>query len=78
MAGAGKAAGLSDDAYRAAGVTALDGAEALFAAADAIVNLRPPKTSDVDRLSAVKTPVSFFYPAQNKDCLNRPSRRVPM
>jgi NAD(P) transhydrogenase subunit alpha len=70
-AGAGKAAGFSDDAYRAAGVTVLDGAEALFAMADVIAKVRQPQVEEVDRLSPGKTLISFFYPAQNTDLIEQ-------
>ncbi|MHA7967943.1 Re/Si-specific NAD(P)(+) transhydrogenase subunit alpha [Rhizobium sp. CAU 1783] len=70
-AGAGKAAGFSDDAYRAAGVTVVEGAAALYAAADVIAKVRPPETAELDRLAPGKTLISFFYPAQNKDLLEQ-------
>jgi len=67
--GAGKAAGFSDDAYRAVGVEVVEGAEALYAGADVIAKVRPPETAEVERLSSGKTLISFFYPAQNKELL---------
>ena len=67
--GAGSAAGFSDDAYRAAGVTVVDGADALWSEADIIAKVRPPETEEAQRLKAGKTLISFFYPAQNKDLL---------
>ena len=70
-AGAGKAAGFSDDAYRAAGVTVVEGAAALYAAADVIAKVRPPETAELVRLAPGKTLISFFYPAQNKDLLEQ-------
>ncbi|CAH0341929.1 NAD(P) transhydrogenase subunit alpha [Rhizobium sp. CECT 9324] len=70
-AGAGKAAGFSDAAYRAVGVTVVDSAEALFSTSDVIAKVRPPETVEVDRLAPGKTLISFFYPAQNKDLLEQ-------
>jgi len=70
-AGAGKAAGFSDDAYRAAGVTVVDGPAALFSMADVIAKVRPPEANEVGRLSSAKTLISFFYPAQNKELLEQ-------
>ena len=64
-AGAGQRAGFSDDAYRAAGVTVVDTAAALFERCDVITKVRPPEPAEIERLSADKTLVSFFYPAQN-------------
>lgn len=69
--GAGKAAGFSDDAYRAAGVAVVESAAALFAEADVIAKVRPPEPAEVERLSSGKTLVSFFYPAQSKDLLEQ-------
>ena len=69
--GAGKAAGFSDEAYRAVGVEVVQGAEALYAGADVIAKVRPPEATEVDRLSSGKTLISFFYPAQNKDLLEQ-------
>ncbi|MDI6836838.1 MAG: Re/Si-specific NAD(P)(+) transhydrogenase subunit alpha [Rhizobiaceae bacterium] len=68
--GAGKAAGFSDDAYRAAGVDIVDSAEALYATADVIAKVRPPETAEAERLTTGKTLISFFYPAQNKALLD--------
>lgn len=69
--GAGLAAGISDDAYRAAGVLVVESAQALVAAADVVIKVRPPFDSEVDYLSPGKTLISFFYPAANKQLLER-------
>ncbi|ATU95443.1 Re/Si-specific NAD(P)(+) transhydrogenase subunit alpha [Phyllobacterium zundukense] len=74
-AGAGKGAGISDEAYRAAGVTVVEDAAALFAAADVIVKVRPPTVEEVERLSAGQTLLSFFYPGQNAVLLERAKER---
>lgn len=70
-AGAGKGAGLSDDAYRAAGATVVETAAALYETADIIAKVRPPEALEVDRLVPGKTLISFFYPAQNKELLEQ-------
>ncbi|MBY5404700.1 Re/Si-specific NAD(P)(+) transhydrogenase subunit alpha [Rhizobium leguminosarum] len=67
--GAGLRAGISDDAYRAAGVTIIESAQALAATADVIVKVRPPTEDDVSLLSPGKTLISLFYPVSNKDLL---------
>jgi len=69
--GAGKAAGFSDEVYRAAGVTVVDTADALIETSDVIAKVRPPESSEVDKLGPAKTLISFFYPAQNKDLLEQ-------
>ena len=68
-AGAGIAAGFTDESYRTAGVTVVDSAAALWDEADIIAKVRPPETTEVERLKAGKTLISFFYPAQNKELL---------
>lgn len=68
-AGAGKAAGFSDEAYAKAGLTVVESAAALFEAADVVAKVRPPEPSEVELLGPGKTLISFFYPGQNKDLL---------
>ncbi|WP_439618843.1 Re/Si-specific NAD(P)(+) transhydrogenase subunit alpha [Shinella sp.] len=70
-AGAGQLAGHSDEAYLAAGVTVVDTRDALYAASDVIAKVRPPDASEIALLSADKTLISFFYPAQNKELLEQ-------
>ncbi|MBR0558008.1 Re/Si-specific NAD(P)(+) transhydrogenase subunit alpha [Ciceribacter sp. L1K23] len=69
--GAGKAAGFSDEAYKAVGVDVVKTAAALYKAADVIAKVRPPEKTETARLTAGKTLISFFYPAQNKDLLEQ-------
>ena len=69
--GAGRGAGISDDAYRAAGVTVVESAAKLFAEADVIAKVRPPEASEAALLSPGKTLISFFYPAQNAELLEQ-------
>ena len=68
--GAGEAAGFTDAAYEAAGVTLLD-RDALWERSDVIVKVRPPTEEEAGRLAAGKTLVSFLYPARNEDLLKR-------
>jgi NAD(P) transhydrogenase subunit alpha len=67
--GAGALAGFSDESYRAAGVTVVDGAEALYRTAEVIAKVRPPSPLEVSRLERGKTLISFFYPAQDRELL---------
>ncbi|MGF0539097.1 Re/Si-specific NAD(P)(+) transhydrogenase subunit alpha [Agrobacterium sp. ES01] len=67
--GAGKAAGFSDEAYKAAGVEVVKTAAALFKAADIIAKVRPPVDAEAKRLTKDKTLISFFYPAQSPEML---------
>jgi len=70
-AGAGERAGFLDEAYRAAGVTVVEGADALWQQADIIAKVRPPSEEEAARLTSGKTLISFFYPAQSKDMLEK-------
>ncbi|MER5170391.1 Re/Si-specific NAD(P)(+) transhydrogenase subunit alpha [Thioclava sp. GXIMD2076] len=69
QSGAGLKAGFIDAAYEAAGVTVIDGAEALFDAVDFVVKVRPPEEAELSRLKAGQTLISFFYPAQSPEML---------
>src|ERR1700722_14661954 len=67
--GAGALAGFSDESYRAAGVTVVDSAEALYRTADVIAKVRPPNAQEVAWLNSGKTLISFLYPAQERELL---------
>ena len=66
-AGAGQAAGFSDQAYKDAGVEVVKTAAALWKAADIVAKVRPPNATEAKRLTDGKTLISFFYPAQNEE-----------
>ena len=68
-AGAGKAAGFSDAAYREAGVEVVRGAAALWKAADIVAKVRPPTETEAKRLRKGQTLISFFHPDQNEALL---------
>lgn len=68
-AGAGAAAGFDDQAYRDAGVSVVDGAEALWAAAEVVIKVREPDEEEAGLLREGQTLVSFFWPAQNEALL---------
>ncbi|MBS0563784.1 MAG: Re/Si-specific NAD(P)(+) transhydrogenase subunit alpha [Proteobacteria bacterium] len=67
--GAGAAAGFSDAAYQAAGVSVVKTAADLFAGADVVAKVRPPSDAEAARLRKGQTLISFFYPAQGKTLL---------
>ena len=69
--GAGREAGFPDDAYRSSGVLVVGSADELYAAVDVIAKVRPPELHEAERLHDGHTLLSFFYPAQNKDLLER-------
>jgi len=68
-AGAGGAAGFSDDAYRSAGVTVVGTAKELFALSDVVAKVQPPEISEINDLRPGQTLISFFYPTQNPELL---------
>ena len=68
-AGAGKAAGFSDKAYKEAGVTVIRGAVALWKAADVITKVRAPSKTEARRLTKGKTLISFFFPGQSEELM---------
>ncbi|MEI4469949.1 Re/Si-specific NAD(P)(+) transhydrogenase subunit alpha [Frigidibacter sp. MR17.24] len=74
-AGAGLAAGITDAAYEAAGVTVLADAAALYDAVDVVAKVRPPTEAEVDLLKTGQTLISFFYPAQNAELMERAKGR---
>ena len=67
--GAGKAAGFSDDVYKAAGVEIVKTGAALFKAADVVAKVRPPSDTEVKRLRNGQTLISFFYPGSNEELM---------
>ncbi|MDN3525763.1 Re/Si-specific NAD(P)(+) transhydrogenase subunit alpha [Halomonas sabkhae] len=69
--GAGTAAGFDDAAYRDAGVEVIEGAEALWQAADVVIKVREPSEAEAARLRQEQTLISFFWPAQNEELLER-------
>ena len=69
--GAGARAGFSDDDYRAANVTIEPDAAALTAAVDVVAKVRQPSDGELDRMQDGQTLISFFYPAQNPELLEK-------
>jgi len=67
--GAGVAAGFTDAAYTAAGVTIAKSAADLWKSADIIAKVRAVDAAEQKRLRSGQTVISFFWPAQNPDLL---------
>ncbi|RIY01993.1 Re/Si-specific NAD(P)(+) transhydrogenase subunit alpha [Aureimonas flava] len=70
-AGAGDAARFSDAAYKAAGARVVPDAAALWAEADIVAKVRPPEPDEVEHVRQGQILISFLYPAQNADLLER-------
>ncbi len=69
--GAGYAAGYPDSAYADAGVKVVASAAELFSSSDIITKVRPPTDVEIRQLNSSKTLISFFYPAQQEEMLNK-------
>ena len=73
--GAGDAANISDDAYRAAGATVIHDSTALWAASDIVFKVRGPTTAEVALMREGSTLVSFIWPAQNPELMQQLAAR---
>ncbi len=69
--GAGEASNFSDAAYRAAGARIVEGAAALWAAADIVFKVRGPSPEEVSLMREGTTLVSFIWPAQNPELVQQ-------
>ena len=69
--GAGALAGFSDEAYRDVGGSVVEGADALWRDAEVVIKVREPVAEEIERLREGQTLITFFWPAQNEDSLER-------
>ena len=69
--GAGDAASVSDDAYRASGATVVDTAANLWATSDLVFKVRAPSMDEVELMREGQTLVSFIWPAQQPDLMQK-------
>ena len=69
--GAGAEAGLTDEAYVAAGATMAKDAVDLWSRSDVVAKVRPPEMGELSQLSGEQTLISFFYPAQSEALLEQ-------
>ncbi|WP_224817105.1 Re/Si-specific NAD(P)(+) transhydrogenase subunit alpha [Hasllibacter sp. MH4015] len=70
-AGAGAAAGFTDQAYKDAGVEVVKTAAALWKAADVVAKVRPPTTAETKKMREGQLLISFFYPGQNEKLMEK-------
>ncbi len=68
---AGVAASFTDDAFQAAGCTVVGSAAQLWSQSDIVMKVREPEFSEVDLLREGGMLISFIWPAQNKELLDR-------
>jgi NAD(P) transhydrogenase subunit alpha len=73
--GAGDAANISDDTYRAAGAEILADAARLWSSSDIIFKVRGPSAAEVGLMREGSTLVSFIWPAQNPELLQQLAAR---
>ncbi|MES2876944.1 MAG: Re/Si-specific NAD(P)(+) transhydrogenase subunit alpha [Pseudomonadota bacterium] len=73
--GAGEAANVSDDAYRAAGAAVIQGAAQLWASSDIVFKVRGPTADEVALMREGSTLVSFIWPAQNPELMQQLAAR---
>ncbi len=69
--GAGAGARFSDQDYKDAGVKVVKTAAALWKDVDVVAKVRPPSDVEAKRFRKDQTLISFFYPAQNSDLLDK-------
>ena len=77
---AGEGAKFSDGAYQTAGCKIVDTAADLWSQADIVLKVQPPQAQangqhEADMLSAHQSLISFIWPAQNKELVDRLSNR---
>ena len=70
-AGAGVRANFSDADYAAAGATIEPNAQALINDADVVVKVRPPSDAEIGKMRQGQTVISYFYPGQNAELLEK-------
>ena len=75
QSGAGDAASVSDDAYRATGAEVVADAGALWGAADIVFKVRPPSEAEVTLMREGGTLIDFIWPAQNPQLMEQLAAR---
>lgn len=73
--GAGDAASIGDDAYRAAGASIAPDAASLWSQADIIFKVRAPTREEANLLREGMTLISFIWPAQNPELMQQLASR---
>jgi NAD(P) transhydrogenase subunit alpha len=73
--GAGAAANFTDEAYQQAGCEIISDAPTLWSATDIILKVRPPEAQEIELIPEGKTLISFIWPAQNQELLERLATR---
>ncbi len=69
--GAGAAANFSDSDYTEAGVKVIADAKTLWETSDIVIKVRPPEETELELTHEGQTVISFFWPAQNGELLQK-------
>jgi len=69
--GAGLSANISDEKYIEAGSKIIDSANKLYASSDIILKVQPVKEVEIDLMHKDQVVLSYLYPAQNLDLLQK-------
>jgi NAD(P) transhydrogenase subunit alpha len=69
--GAGVEANFDDDAYREAGVEVVPEAVTLWSTSDIVFKVRAPSAEEIDAMREGATLVSFIWPAQNPELMQK-------
>ncbi len=72
---AGGSANFTDDAYKAAGAEIINDTKSLWSSADIILKVRAPAPDEIELMHAGQTLISFIWPAQNKELMDRLAAR---
>jgi NAD(P) transhydrogenase subunit alpha len=75
--GAGDAANFSDDAYRAAGARIVGDSGQLWGASDIVFKVRAPSVDEIGVMRVGATVVSFIWPAQNPELMQKLAEKKP-
>ena len=75
QSGAGESANFADEAYESVGCKIIPDAQSLWEQANIILKVRAPQGEEVERLPVGKTIISFIWPAQNEELLNKLASR---
>jgi NAD(P) transhydrogenase subunit alpha len=75
QSGAGDAANFSDDVYRSAGAQVIGDAAGLWSASDIVFKVRAPGADEVGLMHAGQALISFIWPAQNPELMQKLAAR---
>ena len=75
QSGAGESANFTNEAYEKAGCRIIPDAQSLWEEANIILKVRAPQDEEIENLPEGKTIISFIWPAQNEELLNKLAER---